>query len=260
MSAHFSAKSPVRGYDRGMCFNMTLLTEMKELEQEFRALFEEISFSPAAGISGFSHPSWPIIPAEHPGSARMVRWGLIPSWARTREEAQKLRKATLNARLETAWDLPSFRNSIGPRRCLIPVDGFYEPFHHEGSSYPFYLHRRDRKLFALGGIYDRWNDPETNRRYATFSILTTDARGIVSVIHNRKQRMPLMISSEDYQRWLDPNLDRQEVLSLAEREPDDQLTAYPVSSQLYARSGKQQDDLTKPWNYGIESVDRLIAL
>ncbi len=243
-----------------MCFNMSLVKEVWELEEEFAALFEQLSLANSYGSSGFTHPSWPVIPSEDPNHARMVRWGLIPFWTRTREEASKLRNMTLNARLETAWKLPSFRSSIGGRRCLVPVDGYYEPHRHEGKSYPFYIYRKDRRPFALGGIYDRWKDPDTGRSFATFSILTVTAAGIAEKIHNHKLRMPAMIPREAYSAWLDPDLAREEVQETALGYPLEELQAHPVGPMLYAHGDKEdRKSLQEPWEYNIPAVDQLVS-
>lgn len=242
-----------------MCFTMSLVKERQELEEEFSALFEELSLTAAYGVSGFSHPLWPIIPSEDPRTVRRANWGLIPFWVKTREEAAKIRNMTLNARLETAWKLPSFRSSVGPRRCLAVVDGFFEPHRYGGKSYPFFIYRRDRRPFALGGLYDRWKDPATGRQHASFSVLTVPARGLLERIHNEKLRMPAVIPGGQYQQWLDARLEKDHVESIAASASMDEFTAHPVGPMIYSR--KQEGDpslLQKQWKYGIFSVDELI--
>ncbi len=239
---------------------MSLVQEAHELEAEFKALFEELPLRYAYGTSGFTHPSWPVIPAEDSERAHMLRWGLIPFWVKDRTQADGLRKKTLNARMETAWRLPSFRAAMPSRRCIVAADGFYEPHRYEGKSYPFYVCRRDRRPFGIGGLYDRWRDPVSGRTFAAFSVLTLPAEGILARVHNGKRRMPALIPQHAYRRWLDRDLAAGEVADIPREFPLDELTAHPVGPQLYARSGRTEGEyLRKPHQYGLPAIDELIS-
>jgi len=239
---------------------MSLVKERQELEDEFASLFEEVPVPLAYGASAFSHPSWPVLPAEDPKRAHMIRWGLIPHWADSREKAKKLRNMTANARLETAWKLPSFRASIGPRRCLVVADGFYEPHRYGNASYPFFIYRRDRRPFALGGLYDRWRDPVEGIRYATFSVITVPAAGVVEKVHNEKLRMPALIPPEAYQVWLDPAAGRKQIEDAARSFAVEDLCAHPVGPMLYQKGRKEGGAwLQELYQYGIPAVDYLLS-
>ncbi|MGM0432723.1 MAG: SOS response-associated peptidase [Spirochaetota bacterium] len=251
-----------------MCFNMSLAAERTALEKEFQVLFEsaeqELFFDggllPCYNASGFSHPFWPVITTESPAVFTAAKWGLVPAWVREREQALQLQNKTLNARSETIWKLPSFRHAASSgQRCLVPVDGFYEPHHHEGVSYPFYLHMRHR-IFSLGGIYDVWQGPESGRIYISFSILTCPAEGLVSRIHNNKQRMPLIIGESLRSAWLDRSLADDEVREIIAHASGDELQAHPVSRNLYRRTEDYADPVAaEPVAYGIEAVDQLAS-
>lgn len=246
-----------------MCFNMSLAAERTRLEQDFHALFTEFplleGIDPKGfcyyGRSGFTHPLWPVIRAEDPERFTPMYWGLVPHWVKDREQALKIRNSTLNARVETLSERPSFRESFKRgQRCLIPVDGFYEPHHHQGTSYPFYLHR-DSRLFALAGIHARWTGPETGKVYDSFSVVTAPAEGLLESIHNRKHRMPLILGPGQYAEWLEGSPGLQ-----LDREFLSGMKAHPVSRGLYRRDGSVSHDasIQDLEMTGIAEVDALM--
>ena len=137
---------------------------------------------------------------------RMLRWGLIPSGARDPSIGNRL----INARAETAGIRPSFRDAFRERRCLVPVDGFFEWKRLGRRRQPWLFRMRERGPFALAGLFERWRAPPgilagrasgTGRPelLETFTILTTDANEVVSPIHDR---MPVILHSDTFDRWL----------------------------------------------------------
>ena len=137
----------------------------------------------------------------------MLRWGLIPAWAKDPALGYKL----INARAETAAVKPSFRAAFSKRRCLVPADGFYE-WRREGSvRQPWLIASRDGGLMAFAGLWERWRVPEgavlrgslAERRLGdaveTFTILTTEANDATRVLHHR---MPVILSKEAFEPWL----------------------------------------------------------
>ncbi|RMD81738.1 MAG: SOS response-associated peptidase [Candidatus Dadabacteria bacterium] len=138
-------------------------------------------------------------------TAALLRWGLIPHWAKDPAIAAKL----INARAETAAEKPSFRDSFRRRRCLLPATGFYEWQDTGGRrKQPYLIRRHDGRLFALAGLWDRWFDPE-GTRVETCTILTTEPNDVVRPIHNR---MPVIIAPQHYDLWLDPSASHAEKL------------------------------------------------
>ena len=143
-----------------------LKTDIIEMAKE---IIEEQKYR----INAFTHPLCPIVTQSE--SMEVARWGLIPHWTRNVEEAQKIRKTTLNARAETVFHLPSFRSPVLSKRCLFPATGYYE-FHHQGKSVtPHYIFLKDEEIFSLGGMYEQWRNPATNEPIQTFSIITVPA-------------------------------------------------------------------------------------
>jgi putative SOS response-associated peptidase YedK len=150
------------------------------------------------------HPDYNIPPGQkvlaivqlENGSSKAVHlhWGLIPSWAKDRAISNRL----INARAETLAEKASFKNAFRRRRCLIPATGFFEWRSTESGKQPYHIHTPDNDLFAFGGIWEHWEqDQET---VYSCAIITTTANDKISAIHNR---MPVIIASDDYSRWLD---------------------------------------------------------
>jgi putative SOS response-associated peptidase YedK len=140
---------------------------------------------------------------QHPKEARrdllLIRWGLVPHWAKDASGAA----STINARSETAATKPAFRDPLKFRRCLIPADGFYEWFRRTGSSkQPYCFEVKDGELFAFAGLWDGWKNAD-GQWIKTCSILTTTPNSVTSAIHDR---MPVILDRESYDLWLDPGM------------------------------------------------------
>lgn len=183
-----------------MCFHSKQTKKAIELEHRFRAKFEnENAYTPSI-FNGFQFPKTPVIANDHPDSIRLFNWGLIPSWAKDKD----IRKNTLNARIETIAEKPSFRWYV-KQRCLVLVDGFYEWqwLDEKGKHKQKYeIGMPDESAFALAGIWSDWLDKETGELMRTYAILTTEATGLMSRIHNSKNRMPVILHPDNEQIWL----------------------------------------------------------
>ena len=186
-----------------MCRFINLNIDMSELEQWFADYDRRIEhYENKIFILGDTYPVLPIVTRE---GILKAKWGLVPHWVKTKDEAMNIRKFTLNARQESIFQKPSFRGSITSRRCLVPVNGFYEYKHLEDKSTELYeMTVFLRKVFCLAGIYDEWLDKETGKIYRSFSIITTEANKLMSEIHNTKLRMPVIFATEKEQSmWLE---------------------------------------------------------
>lgn len=162
--------------------------------------YEGEPYEPKEFLNGFSHALVPVILDENPGVATSANWGLIPSWAKDR----KFQKQTLNARIETVAEKPSFRNNY-TKRCLVLVKGFYEWKWIDAKGkekHKHYLTLSDSEIFSLGGIYGHWTDEETGEHLTTFSIVTTQANELMTEIHNTKHRMPIVLPKAMEKEWL----------------------------------------------------------
>jgi putative SOS response-associated peptidase YedK len=184
-----------------MCFHSKLSKEAVELETRFKAKMDSPElFISSTSINGFSFPLNPVITIEKPNTIQLFNWGLIPNWAKDKE----IRKNTLNARIETINEKVSFKNSV-ENRCLILADGFYEWQWLDDlgkKKQKHLIHLPNDQAFAFAGIYSKWIDKQTGELLYTYSIVTTEAKGLMLNIHNSKKRMPIILNPENEQDWL----------------------------------------------------------
>jgi putative SOS response-associated peptidase YedK len=165
---------------------------------------------------------------------RLVRWGLVPTWAKDTSAGARL----INARSETVAVKPSFRAAFAKRRCLIPADGYYEWITEGKAKKPFYIHRADGGILAFAGIYELWRNsvvPEDQEDawYWSASIITTQATDEIGRIHDRT---PMVIAPETWADWLDPDNKDKELMLAAMRPAmlsgSGGLASYPVSTAV----------------------------
>ena len=157
-----------------------------------------------------------------------MHWGLIPYWVKDDETALRLSKQAINARSETIFSKPMFRHSIKTKRCLVLVDGFFEWRHIGKRRIPYYIRLTDHQPFALAGIWDKWRSREIENVVGTFSVITTEANPLVAQIHDTRKRMPVILPREDEQRWVQNNLDLEDISSMLKPYNANEMEAYPV--------------------------------
>jgi putative SOS response-associated peptidase YedK len=185
-------------------------------------------------------------PDEPPGVARelrVVRWGLVPFWAKDPSIGSRL----INARSETVASKPAFRRAFTRRRCLLPADGYYEWQRPDGdgsddtpggrgkAKQPYFIFRRDRGPLAFAGLYELWRDESVpdDHEHAwlwTATIITTSAPDELGKIHDR---MPMIIEPDRWEDWLDPeSKDPADLMALLAPAASGGLTSYPVSTAV----------------------------
>jgi putative SOS response-associated peptidase YedK len=154
---------------------------------------------------------------------QQLRWGLVPSWAKDPKMGAKL----INARAETLAEKPAFRSAFKRRRCLVLADGFYEWQHQKDKKQPFYFRLQDGQPFGFAGLWELWQSP-TGEEIASCAIVTIAANELLQPIH---ERMPAIIAPQDYDLWLNTQVQTPEQLQpLLRPYPADAMTAYPVSA------------------------------
>ncbi len=164
-------------------------------------------------------------PKEPVRRASLMRWGLVPYWAKDVNIGSRM----INARAETAADKPAFREALDRRRCLIPADGFYEWKRNGKSKQPYCFELADREPFAFAGLWDCWLAPD-GASLETCTILTTTPNQLLADIHDR---MPTILPRDRYDLWLDPGL--QDLAAAAEiLKPFNAalMRCYPVSERV----------------------------
>ena len=153
----------------------------------------------------------------------LLRWGLIPHFC-----TEKPKPPPINAPAESVRDKPLFREAYAKRRCILPIDGFFEwkAIRGEKAKQPFAIAMRDGAPFGLAGLWENWQDPKSGEWVRTFCILTTRANALVRPIHHR---MPLILPPSDCGRWLSDEPDPRDLLKPFPAEP---MTVWPVSTRV----------------------------
>ena len=143
--------------------------------------------------------------------AEMIRWGLVPSWAKDPSIGNRM----ANVRSDTALEKSSFRSAMQKRRCLIPADVFFEWQDVPGQKRrrPYAAALNNAELFALGGLWEAWRSKEGGEWLITCAILTTEPNELLAAIHDR---MPVIVRVEDYAKWINPATSSSDVKRLVE--------------------------------------------
>ncbi len=159
-------------------------------------------------------------------SAEQMRWGLVPFWSKDTQIGNKM----INAKAETLLEKPSFRNAVKSKRCIVPVNGFYEWKEESVGKQPHYLYSESEKYLALAGLYEIWTDPTTNKELHTFTIVTTQPNKSMVDIHDR---MPLILDESDIESaWLNPETKLENIQKILAAIPQIQLASFPVGKKV----------------------------
>lgn len=236
--------------DRIMCYNISLLSS-GNLELRYAARFPTTWVSsPSYYINAYTIPEHPVITNDDLNHFHIMRWGLIPFWVRNSAEAEKIRVQTMNARAETIFEKPSFRQSITKRRCLIPVNGFFEWRYFQGRNYPYYIRLKSKEIFSLAGIWDRWANKELEEIVETFSVITCEANQLMQKVHNKKKRMPVILKKENEKEYLDKELSKDEIEEFLVPYTNDLMEAYTISRLVTSKTQKRDvPEVIKPFQY-----------
>lgn len=189
-----------------MCFFYKPNKDPEKLETRFNAKISKNSppdffDSPMDIYNGFAHPRMPIITSNERDKIQFFEWGLLPRWAKDK----KFQANTLNARLDTLGEKPSFKNVL-MNRCLILAEGFVEwqwqdPKGKEKIKYLIEIN--ENPIFAFAGLWSEWVDVISGEIIPTFTIITTEANELMAKIHNTKKRMPVIIHRDFEENWLE---------------------------------------------------------
>ncbi|MEU2548715.1 SOS response-associated peptidase [Streptomyces roseolus] len=215
--------------------------------QELTRLFQVTDWQPEEELE----PSWNVAPTDRVYAVleragqdgdgevrrelRALRWGLVPSWSKDPGSGARM----INARVETVHEKPAYRRAFAKRRCLLPADGFYEwePVKDEATGrtrkQPYFIHPADGGPMAMAGLYEYWRDPDVGADddpaawLITCTIITTEATDAAGRVH---PRMPLALSPDRYDAWLDPHhQDTGDLRALLTRPADGHLAVRAVS-------------------------------
>ena len=213
-----------------MCGRFTLTSNMDELQARFDFEARDLVFRPRYNVAPTQDVVAVVSDGDNPGHnrAELMRWGLIPFWAKD----PKIGARMINARAETVAEKPAFKNALKKRRCLILADGFYEWRKEEKGKTPMYITlkggvSKSKATFAMAGLFETWKSPE-DELVRSCTIITTSPNPLMEQIHDR---MPVILPMEAEATWLDPQVEDQEALtSLLVPFPAEEMDAYVVST------------------------------
>jgi len=216
-----------------MCGRYRLSRRKQLVEEYFGAVSDEYEWSPRYNVA----PSQPILTIRRDAREPVrklstMRWGLIPSWSNDPSIGYR----TINARSETVATTASFREPFKSQRCLVPADGFYERKREGKIKQPHCFEVNSGELFAFAGLWDRWRNPQ-GELIESCTILTTTPNSLLADIHDR---MPVILSPENHDLWLDPCLSNTSSVSEMLKSFDPRsMRRYQVSTRV---NNVQNDD------------------
>jgi putative SOS response-associated peptidase YedK len=208
--------------------------------------------------SGFDHPKMFIYTSDSPKLPIVATWGLVPTWSNDKEA---IWDKTLNARGETIFEKPAFKESASSKRCIIFLEGFYEHHHKSGSSIPYFIKLKDKEIFAVAGLWSEWLDNK-GEILRTFTIVTTTGNTLMAKIHNNPKlpepRMPLILDEVMQEKWLNNKLNMLEVIALIQPLPSEELIAHPVGPIKGKNAIGNKPNVTEELKYALlESGEQL---
>ncbi len=230
------------------------LQEINEINEKLSIFTpEQIELNHA---SGFTHPKLIIYTEEDLYTPIIATWGLVPYWVRDSQQKNQLWNKTLNARAETMFDKPSFRQAARSGKCLIHIEGFYEHRHINKKTYPYYITSKNEELLTVAGLYSKWYNPDLGEEIITFSIVTTKANNLMTKIHNnpklKEPRMPLILPTELENKWLlnaENPIDQKLLNDLVLPFVEEELKAFTVAPIKGKNSTGNTISATKPKEY-----------
>ena len=206
-----------------MCGRFTLTVDIQTVARTFNATVpSSLQTAPRYNVA----PTQDVVAVMNNGERHleMLRWGLIPSWAKEESIGSRM----INARAETLAEKASFKKLLHDRRCVIVADGFYEWAQQPGtkSKTPMYIALENHEPFAFAGLWDSWRTA-SGEQLRTCTIITTEPNQLMAAIHNR---MPALLLPDALNSWLNPEVqDEQELRHLLDPYPTELMVARPVS-------------------------------
>ena len=210
-----------------MCGRSSLTVTEKQLEARFGATFysDDLErYNPLPNFNVAPTHRMPILTNTDQSHFNVLRWGLIPFWAKDEKIGYKM----INARKETLAEKSSFKTPLAKRRCLVPMDAFYE-WKREGKlKIPYRIFIKDQDIFSVAGLWESWKSP-SGEIVNSYTVITQDANELVAAIHDR---MPAIMPQNLEKEWLKNDLAINELLSLINPYPSELMDMYRVDMRL----------------------------
>ena len=210
-----------------MCGRFSATFSFRDIKVRWN-LQNDLSFTPRYNVAP-SQTVPVIVRGDSGNEAKLMKWGLVPSWASDPSIGNRM----INARAETLLEKPSFRQLVSQRRCVIPADGFYEWRQEGKQKVPVWIHLKNKEPFAFAGLWNFWRNVELPAVLLTFTIITTKPNTLLRPIHNR---MPVILDEPTGRQWLEPqHRDRATTLPAVLRPwPSELMEAHDVSTLVNA--------------------------
>ena len=212
---------------RNMCGRYAIYGPVSRANRDLiEFLGEELAFAPAYNAAPTQN--LPVMRATASGKRELalLRWGLVPSWAKDPAIGSRM----INARSETVAEKPAFRAAFRRRRCLVPMCGFYEWQNTGSRKVPHFVRLLNTEVFAVAGLHEHWPGKDDARPIDSYTILTTAANDMMRALHDR---MPVILHERAYDAWLDPaNSDTESLEQLLQPFPSEEMRAQTVSARV----------------------------
>jgi putative SOS response-associated peptidase YedK len=212
-----------------MCGRARLSSDVSEITIAFRIPPERPTPNFAASWNVAPTDPLPVVrydAKDHQRSLEVMRWGLVPFWAKD----IKVGFANINAKADGIETKPAFREAFRQRRCLVPVDNFYEWKKVDGGKQPYAIGLKGGGLMALAGLWETWRAPSSGERVRSFAIVTTEPNELCARLHNR---MPVVLAPEAWPQWLgEEPADEAHLKALLAPYPSEGMVCWPVSPRV----------------------------
>jgi putative SOS response-associated peptidase YedK len=212
-----------------MCGRSSLTKTEKELEQRFNATFysEDLErYNPIPNFNVAPTHYMPVITNEDPSHISIHKWGLIPYWAKD----SKIGVMMINARIETILEKPTYKSTLKSKRCLVPMDGFYEWKKNGKEKQPYRIQTKSQEIYSCAGLWETWKDEnDSGNVIYSFTIITIPSNEFMSQIHDR---MPAILTQDQEQLWLTENFLPEDLPNFLIPYPSDDMKMYPVSQKV----------------------------
>jgi putative SOS response-associated peptidase YedK len=210
-----------------MCGRSSLTLTEKQLEARFGSRFysEDLErYNPLPNFNVAPTHCMPIIPMEDPHHFRPMAWGLIPFWAKTSAIGSKM----INARVETLNEKPAFRQCLSTKRCIVPMDAWYEWIKQGKARIPYRIFVENQIAFGVAGLFDCWKKSDGSLLYS-YTVITREAAPAIAHIHDR---MPAVLSAELEKHWIDDTLSPTQTLDLLRQMPSFSFGYHRISDRI----------------------------
>jgi len=225
-----------------MCGRFTVTKSADELEKRFSITVDRQQFK--RRYNAAPGELLPVITDQAPAALQFFKWGLVPGWAKTPPSGT----STINARIETVAEKPSFKFAYQQQRCLVPADSYFEWKSNGKQKLPYRIMLKESHLFAFAGLWERWKDPKTEQELHSFCIITRAAVHKLGHIHDR---MPIILSRINEKLWLDREMPTAELEALLQPPNENDLVYHTVSPQIN-KVGNDSPEVIKPHQYNVQ--------